>query len=54
MTYDKKLKIKVGLTPTYGENGEIEFIGSDSQWNEFERLVSEFEENGIDYRELPF
>ena len=53
MTRDEKLHIKANLIPTEGENGEMEWIGTDVNWNEYERLVNELECQNIDYKE-PF
>ena len=53
MNYNEKIHIQAGLTPVYGENGEIEFIGTDKAWNEYDRIINELECQNIDYKE-PF
>jgi hypothetical protein len=38
---DYQLHIRAGLTPTRGEDGEVDWVGDDQAWNKYEELVDD-------------
>jgi hypothetical protein len=43
--YDYNLKIKAGLVPTPGQDGEIDWIGSDLNWRDYQFMYDQWLNN---------